>query len=62
MVVAQLREVPSAERSRKTAQEDQHDGSIPQEIVEYDVVSVVVGKHETGCSGSNRCGRAVCGH
>jgi hypothetical protein len=25
-------------------------------------VAVVVGKHETGCSGSNRCGRAVCRH
>jgi hypothetical protein len=53
MVIAQLREVPSAERSRETAQEHQHHRSIPQEIIQPDSVSAVVGKHEPRCRGSN---------
>jgi hypothetical protein len=53
VVVAQLREMPTAEWSRESSQEHQHHGSARDEVIERDRLSLRVGKRESRCRDSN---------
>jgi hypothetical protein len=59
MVVAQLREVPAAERSGEAAEEHEDDGSARHHVGEGDGGPGGVGEYEVRRRGADGCGRAV---
>ena len=62
MVLAQLREMSTAERSGEPSQEDEYDGSASEQTVQVDRFSRLIEQREPRCRFANRCRRAVCRH
>ena len=62
VIVAQLREMPTAERSGEPSQEDEYDRPASEHTVQVDRLSRLVGKREPRCRASHRCSRAVFRH
>lgn len=62
MVIAQLREMPTAERSGEPSQEHEYEGSAHEQTVEVDRLSRLAGQREPRRRASHRRSRVVCRH